>query len=70
MATMAAEPGARRPTLTDIERKAIEERLAELDFHLGRTAESLGISRTTLWRRIRTYGLAGWARRGAFGRPK
>jgi two-component system, NtrC family, response regulator AtoC len=41
----------------DTERAAIEAALSQTDGALGRTAELLGMGRTTLWRKLRAYGL-------------
>lgn len=43
--------------LFEIERIAIINRLVQQKRHLASTAASLGISRTTLWRRLRAYGI-------------
>ena len=40
------------------ERAAIEAALSETEGALARTAELLGMGRTTLWRKLRAYGLA------------
>jgi transcriptional regulator with PAS, ATPase and Fis domain len=37
------------------EKRLIEQTLAATGGHLGRTAKALGISRTTLWAKIRRY---------------
>ncbi|HXV87247.1 MAG TPA: helix-turn-helix domain-containing protein [Gemmatimonadales bacterium] len=43
-------------TLALQERRAILERLESTGWRLAETARQLGISRTTLWRRLRAYG--------------
>lgn len=50
--------GTRVTTLADRERRAIVETLEATRWRLSETARRLGISRTTLWRRVRAYGLA------------
>lgn len=47
-------------TLADRERQAILETLQETSGKLAETARRLGISRTTLWRRLKAYGLDGF----------
>lgn len=49
-----------RPTLSlaERERQAIEQALTESGWQLAVAARRLGISRTTLWRRLKQYGLA------------
>ena len=42
----------------DEERATIEAALTETDGALARTAELLGMGRTTLWRKLRAYGLS------------
>jgi DNA-binding NtrC family response regulator len=44
-------------SLEDIERAHIEAVLRRENWHQGRTADTLGISAKTLYRKIRTYGL-------------
>ncbi|HEU5260677.1 MAG TPA: helix-turn-helix domain-containing protein [Gemmatimonadales bacterium] len=47
----------RSKTLAERERQAIIETLEATQGKLAETARRLGISRTTLWRRLRAYGL-------------
>jgi len=49
--------GVDSPTLADRERQAILDTLEVTHGKLAETARRLGISRTTLWRRLRAYGL-------------
>ena len=49
--------GEHSPTLAERERQAILDTLAVTQGKLAETARRLGISRTTLWRRLRAYGL-------------
>jgi transcriptional regulator of acetoin/glycerol metabolism len=44
-------------TLAERERQDIERALAETGWQLAVAARRLGISRTTLWRRLKQYGL-------------
>jgi hypothetical protein len=44
-------------TLAEREKDSIVRSLDEHGWRLAETARSLGISRTTLWRRLRSYGL-------------
>jgi sigma-54 dependent transcriptional regulator, acetoin dehydrogenase operon transcriptional activator AcoR len=44
-------------TLSDMERKYIGQVLSVHDSNYSETARKLGISRSTLWRKIREYGL-------------
>lgn len=44
-------------TLADREKDAIVRSLESHSWRLAETAKTLGISRTTLWRRLRAYGL-------------
>src|SRR3990170_6822023 len=51
-------PGSVGPkTLAEREKEAIVRSLDAHGWRLAETAKSLGISRTTLWRRLRAYGL-------------
>ena len=51
-------PGVDGPsTLADRERDAIVRTLDQHGWKLAETAKHLGISRTTLWRRLKAYGL-------------
>jgi transcriptional regulator of acetoin/glycerol metabolism len=57
----AAILGAPGPlTLAERERQAITETLQDTSGKLAETARRLGISRTTLWRRLKSYGLEGF----------
>lgn len=44
-------------SLAERERLAIEQALAECGWQLAVAARRLGISRTTLWRRLKQYGM-------------
>lgn len=51
-------PGTAGPaTLAERERDAIVKMLDANNWKLAETAKNLGISRTTLWRRLKAYGL-------------
>ena len=51
-------PGLEGPTtLADREKEAIVKTLDAHGWKLAETAKHLGISRTTLWRRLKAYGL-------------
>jgi transcriptional regulator of acetoin/glycerol metabolism len=51
-------PGTAGPaTLAEREREAIVKMLDANSWKLAETAKNLGISRTTLWRRLKAYGL-------------
>ena len=56
--------GVDSPTLADRERQAILDTLEVTHGKLAETARRLGISRTTLWRRLRAYGLRPNGHRG------
>ena len=47
-------------TLAAREKQAITETLQDTSGKLAETARRLGISRTTLWRRLKSYGLDGF----------
>ncbi len=59
-----AAPGAAR-TLRSVEREAIEQALRAAGGNRKRAAGLLGIPRTTLYRRLREYGLLGPAEEGS-----
>lgn len=52
-----APPSSQPRTLADRERQAIVDTLQGTRGRLAETARRLGISRTTLWRRLKAYGL-------------
>lgn len=54
-----AVPGTERPNLDRIEKHAILETLAKTNGHQQRAAELLGISRRTLSRKLKLYGMEG-----------
>jgi transcriptional regulator of acetoin/glycerol metabolism len=47
-------------TLAERERQAITDTLQDTSGKLAETARRLGISRTTLWRRLKSYGVDGF----------
>ena len=47
-------------TLAERERQAITDTLQDTSGKLAETARRLGISRTTLWRRLKSYGMDGF----------
>ncbi|HLZ45938.1 MAG TPA: helix-turn-helix domain-containing protein [Gemmatimonadales bacterium] len=47
-------------TLAERERQAITATLQDTSGKLAETARRLGISRTTLWRRLKSYGMDGY----------
>ncbi len=47
-------------TLAERERQAIADTLQDTSGKLAETARRLGISRTTLWRRLKSYGIDGF----------
>lgn len=58
---LAAAPGRRRGrrfgTLEEMEREMIATTLAETGTNMAATAKSLGISRATLYRKVKTFGI-------------
>ena len=57
----------RRPKLSDVERRAIEQVLHETDWNKSKAARRLGITRTQLYCRLRKYGLDGLTSKHAEG---
>lgn len=53
-------PAAGTLTLAERERQAIADTLQDTSGKLAETARRLGISRTTLWRRLKSYGMDGF----------
>ena len=57
-AAVVVIPRSRAPvSLAERERQAIEQALGESGWQLAVAARRLGISRTTLWRRLKQYGM-------------
>ena len=54
---LSGEQDANGGTLADQEREAIIDTLRATGGRLAESARRLGISRTTLWRRLKAYGL-------------
>lgn len=52
------ETGEGMPTLADVEKHHIERALQFYEYNYSETAKALGISRSTLWRKIKGYGLS------------
>ena len=62
------DSGEKAETLADRERNAILQTLEGHGWRLAQSARALGISRTTLWRRLKEYGLHR-SGRGKWSRP-
>jgi transcriptional regulator with PAS, ATPase and Fis domain len=56
-AVFLPETGEKAKTLAERERNAILQTLERNGWRLAQSARALGISRTTLWRRLKEYGL-------------
>lgn len=56
--TVATSVATAMIPLDEIERRTIEQTLLTLQGHRGQTAQQLGISPATLWRKIKKYNLA------------
>lgn len=56
-AVLVFSRGPASQTLAERERQDIEAVLSQTGWQLARAARRLGISRTTLWRRLKQYGL-------------
>lgn len=54
---LPSAPTRERSTLAERERQAILDTLQATGWKLTESAQRLGISRTTLWRRLKAYGL-------------
>jgi DNA-binding NtrC family response regulator len=54
-----AEASPRLETIEGMEKRLIRKVLAETGWQKARSAEILGINRTTLWQKIKRYGLEG-----------
>ncbi|MDB4433235.1 sigma 54-interacting transcriptional regulator [bacterium] len=57
-ASAGSETHADKPLLADAEMQAIVSCLKENDYNKTRTARELGISRNTLWRKMKKYGIS------------
>jgi DNA-binding NtrC family response regulator len=55
--SFAVNPGSSPTSLRDVERQQILSALEQTGWHRGKTAEILGISPSTLYRRLRDYNL-------------
>jgi transcriptional regulator of acetoin/glycerol metabolism len=54
---MIGEPSDRVATIDEVVRRHILHVLQLTGFHKSRTAQLLGIDRTTLWKKLREYGV-------------
>jgi transcriptional regulator with PAS, ATPase and Fis domain len=57
-ASEGQKPSADKPPLEDAEMQAIRSCLEQNDYNRTKTARDLGISRNTLWRKMKKYGIA------------
>jgi len=57
-ASAGQEAPAAKPPLADAEMQAIVTCLEKNEYNRTRTARELGISRNTLWRKMKRYGIA------------
>ena len=53
----ASLEGERLPTLEEVERQHIARVLAKTGYRKGLASKILGLPRTTLWRKMKKYGL-------------
>jgi transcriptional regulator with PAS, ATPase and Fis domain len=58
LASAEQTPPAAKPLLEDAEMQAIVSSLERNDYNRTRTAGELGISRNTLWRKMKRYGIS------------
>lgn len=54
-----AEAAGRGPRLEEAQRQAVKDALELCGYHRGRTAAYLGIDKSTLWRKMKKYGIEG-----------
>ncbi|MCH8928277.1 MAG: sigma 54-interacting transcriptional regulator [Candidatus Marinimicrobia bacterium] len=55
--TDVSDNNANQPTLEDVEQDYIKEVLLKHNFNYSKAADTLGIGRTTLWRKMKKYGM-------------
>ena len=53
------EAAGRGPRLEEAQRQAVKDALELCGYHRGRTAAYLGIDKSTLWRKMKKYGIEG-----------